>query len=133
MENNGIGVYLHWNGGRDSVEGFLEYCKMCGYREPDEDNYGWASLVTVISNFFGCDGLGVGVDVVENLDCDSDNGVYLIKGWDIEGRMNFEDDEEQDNHALFTVLMEFDKRQPKPLGFEHIKEYCEKNKIPMVG
>ena len=21
-----IGVYLHWNGGRDSVEGFLSYC-----------------------------------------------------------------------------------------------------------
>ena len=22
-----IGVYLHWNGGRDSVEGFLQTCK----------------------------------------------------------------------------------------------------------
>lgn len=30
--NNGIGVYLHWNGGRDSVEGFLEYMKLKKHR-----------------------------------------------------------------------------------------------------
>ena len=23
-----IGVYLHWNGGRDSVEAFLKYCEL---------------------------------------------------------------------------------------------------------
>ena len=23
FDNNGIGVYLHWNGGRDSVQAFL--------------------------------------------------------------------------------------------------------------
>jgi hypothetical protein len=26
-EQKRIGVYLHWNGGLDSVEGFLTYCK----------------------------------------------------------------------------------------------------------
>ena len=36
-----IGVYLHWNGGRDSVEGFITYCKIKGYRPPEYDNYGW--------------------------------------------------------------------------------------------
>ena len=35
FENNGIGIYLHWNGGRDSVEGFLEYCRRKGYRSPE--------------------------------------------------------------------------------------------------
>ena len=25
MDNNGIGIYLHWNGGRDSVRAFLKY------------------------------------------------------------------------------------------------------------
>ena len=25
MYNNGVAIYLHWNGGRDSVEAFLEY------------------------------------------------------------------------------------------------------------
>lgn len=33
-----LGVYLHWNGGRDSVEAFLEYCKRRGFRPPEEDN-----------------------------------------------------------------------------------------------
>ena len=28
FDNNGIGVYLHWNGGRDSVQAFLTYCKL---------------------------------------------------------------------------------------------------------
>ena len=52
-ESNDIGVYLHWNGGRDSVEAFLLYCKLKGYRTPEYDNYGWARLCQVIGNFFG--------------------------------------------------------------------------------
>ena len=28
--HGGIGVYLHWNGGLDSVEAFLKYCEMKG-------------------------------------------------------------------------------------------------------
>ena len=51
-----IGVYLHWNGGRDSVEGFLTYCKIKGYRPPEYDNYGWAYLCMTIGNFFGGEG-----------------------------------------------------------------------------
>lgn len=53
FNNDGVGVYLHWNGGRDSVQAFLTYCKMKGYREPTSDNYGWARLCQVIGNFFG--------------------------------------------------------------------------------
>ena len=30
-ENMTSAVYLHWNGGRDSVEAFLEYCKIRGF------------------------------------------------------------------------------------------------------
>ena len=30
-----LGIYLHWNGGRDSVEGFLEYAKKQGLRAGD--------------------------------------------------------------------------------------------------
>ena len=39
-----IGIYLHWNGGRDSVQAFLKYCELKGYRSPEKDNYGWARL-----------------------------------------------------------------------------------------
>ena len=79
-----IGVYLHWNGGRDSVEGFLTYCKIKGYCPPEHDNYGWAYLCTTIGNFFGQSGLSLGIDVASKLDCDNwDNGTYIIKDWKI--------------------------------------------------
>jgi len=27
-----VGIYVHWNGGRASVEGFLKACRELGYR-----------------------------------------------------------------------------------------------------
>lgn len=52
-KSNDIGIYLHWNGGRDSVEAFLTYCRISGFRPPEHDCYGWARLCQVIANFFG--------------------------------------------------------------------------------
>lgn len=106
-----IGIYLHWNGGRDSVEGFLSYCKKMGFRDPAEDNYGIARLVQVIANFFGPDGLSIGVDVLENLDTMSDNGVYIISNWEIVGRENFEY-EEQSGHNRDEFLSYLNSCQP---------------------
>lgn len=40
-----LGVYLHWNGGRDSVGAFLEYCELRGFRAPDGDTYGWGEAL----------------------------------------------------------------------------------------
>ena len=34
-----LAVYVHWNGGRDSVEAFLTYCKLRGFRAPETDDY----------------------------------------------------------------------------------------------
>ena len=82
-----IGIYLHWNGGKESVDAFLAYCKERGFRCPSKDEYGWASLVTTISNYFGHTGNCVGLDVYEKLDVDNgDNGVYFIENWEIVGR-----------------------------------------------
>ena len=82
-KNNGVGVYLHWNGGRDSVEAFLATCKAKGYRPPERDCYGWAYLCREIANFFD-DGLSVGIDTLNRLDCDNgDNGTYIIENWEI--------------------------------------------------
>lgn len=53
-----IGVYLHWNGGRDSVEAFLKYCEL---RRFHAGNYGAARFVQVVANFFG-GGDYIGVD-----------------------------------------------------------------------
>lgn len=118
FENNGIGIYLHWNGGRDSVEPFLEYCKIRGYRSPETDNYGWASLVRVISNFFGGDGLSIGVDTVNNLDCDNgDNGVYFIEDWQIVGRKYAY--AEQTGHDRIEMLKAIDEAQPNAIGADY--------------
>lgn len=52
-EDKKLGIYLHWNGGRDSVEAFLRYCDLRGFRPPNSDEYGWARLCQVIANFMG--------------------------------------------------------------------------------
>lgn len=110
--SNELGVYLHWNGGRDSVEAFLEYCKLKGYRTPDTDNYGWARLCQVIGNFFG-GGLSIGIDRCCNLDCNNfDNGVYIIEGWDIVDRKYFTG-YEQDLYDLNEILKDINSTQPE--------------------
>ena len=111
LKNNGVGIYLHWNGGRDSVEAFLKYAELKGYRPPDEDCYGWARLCQVIGNFFG-GGYSIGIDTVDNLDTDNgDNGTYIIKGWKIVDREYFEG-EEQDYHKMKDMLIDIDESQP---------------------
>ena len=128
FENNGIGIYVHWNGGRDSVEAFLKYCEMRGFRDPLADNYGWARLTQVIANFMGGDGLSVGVDTVDHLDCDNwDNGVYIIEGWKITGREYYEGTE-QTGHGLFDMLVAIDEAQPENqrLGEEVIRDRLER-------
>jgi hypothetical protein len=113
-EQKEIGVYVHWNGGRDSIEAFLTYCKNKGFRTPEEDCYGWARLCQVLCNYFDGTGLGVGIDLYKNLEhsADFDNGVYIIKDWEIIEREFFEG-KEQNYYNLFEMLLEIDKAQPK--------------------
>lgn len=112
QSSSDIGVYLHWNGGRDSVEAFLKYCELKEYRAPDSDYYGWARLCQVIGNFFGGT-TSIGIDKCCNLDCDNyDNGVYIISGWKIVDR-KYCPSFEQDSHDLLEMLIEIDKSQPK--------------------
>ena len=110
---SGIGVYLHWNGGRDSVEAFLAYCDLKRYRGNDSA-YWAAMLVNVCTNFFG-NGLSCGVGIAKNLDCDNyDNGVYFIDDeWRIVGR-KFEHGEEY-RYDLEEMIKEIDKRQPEAM------------------
>ena len=127
FENNGIGVYLHWNGGMDSVRAFLKYCELRNFRSPSEDSYGWARLAQVISNFMGGDGLSVGVDVVSHLDCDNyDNGVYIIEGWDVVGR-EYHTGAEQDEYGLNEMLVAIDTTQPEnqQIGKDNINKYIQ--------
>jgi hypothetical protein len=77
-------IYLHWNGGRDSVEGFLAAAKKLELRA--DSDYAAARLAQVIGNYFGGT-LSVGVGVYATLDTDNyDNGVYWVENWEIVDR-----------------------------------------------
>ena len=110
-KNNGVGVYLHWNGGITSVKCFLEYCKLKGYRPPETDCYGWARLCQVIGNFFG-GGYSVGVDTLSNLDCDNgDNGTYIIENWEIVDRKH--ECGYVDDYDTTEFLVAIDEKMPE--------------------
>ena len=111
-EDKKIGVYLHWNGGRDSVEAFLQYCKDEGHRAPEQDSYGFARLCQVIGNYFGGT-TSIGIDRYENLDTDNgDNGVYIIKDWEIVAREHHYGQEQQE-YDKKEMLADIREAQPK--------------------
>lgn len=113
-EEKRIGVYLHWNGGRDSVEAFLAVCKRLKHRPPESDCYGFARLCQVIGNYFGGTA-SLGVDTLDHLDCDNgDNGVYIIKNWEIVGREHFDNRSEQQGYELKKLVAEVIANQPNP-------------------
>lgn len=126
-KNCGVGVYLHWNGGRDSVEAFLKYCELKGYRSPDQDCYGWARLCQVIGNYFG-GGLSVGIDTIWHLDRENgDNGVYIIEGWEIVDRYYFEG-WEQDSYDLDEMMLDIDDAMPED---EQIGEFLRAKEVEL--
>lgn len=126
-ETGHIGLYLHWNGGRDSVEAFLTYCKMRGHRSPETDGYGWARLAQVVGNFFGGT-TSVGMVEVGSPDdgrwCD--NGAYVIRNWEIVGRECFAGKEQQE-YDLHDMLREIDRRQPEA---ERFGAYLDSYEVP---
>jgi hypothetical protein len=84
FEGKKTGIYLHWNGGEESVRAFLECARTYGVRDPVRDSYGIARLVQIIGNFLGgSNSLGIGN--LEGLDCDNgDNGLYIVgQDWEI--------------------------------------------------
>ena len=113
LDSHGVGVYLHWNGGYDSVKPLLDYCRMRGFRSPDKDDYGYARMVQVMANFLGGDGCSIGVGLVDHMDQDNwDNGVYVIEGWSIVGRL-FAPSEEQNGYDHAEFLLALDMAQPE--------------------
>ena len=127
FENDGIGVYVHWNGGRDSIEAFLKYCELQGYGSPETDCCGWARLCQVIGNFFeGGDSVDIGK--ICNLDCDNgDNGVYIIENWKVVDRRYGFDHRIRD-FDLRGMLMYIDSHMPEDdrLGEAKILDYLAK-------
>lgn len=129
-EEKQIGIYVHWNGGRESIETFLAYCDMKQYRPPESDCYGWARMCQVIGNFFG-GSTSIGIDKYNRLDTDNwDNGVYIIKDWKIIGRefQQYKDEEIKSIEDIEDNLNYLNEKQPKEeqLSKEEIHDYCVK-------
>lgn len=90
-------IYLHGNGERASVQAFLNVAKEQRLRA---DSYGVARMCQIIGNFFGGNlSLGCSKEATDN----GDNGIYLIKDFEIVGREKFDGFEEIDEEQ--TKLM----------------------------
>lgn len=103
-DENSTGIYLHWNGGPESVKAFLKAAKDLGARDPLEDNYGIARIAQIIGNFFGGT-TSIGVGPLKELDTDNyDNGTYYVgPDFSIEERA---DKDEPMNEELYNKLIE---------------------------
>lgn len=109
-----LAVYLHWNGGRDTVEPLLDYCRMHGYHSPAVCSYGYARICQVMGNFFGgsnCIGLSV---YTHDREMDpGDNGIYVVdENWNIVERIGAPECEQMEYPAKL-VLAELDKNMPE--------------------
>lgn len=88
-KNKVVAVYVHWNGGIESVKAIADVCKARGFRDPDCDlPYAIARFIGVWHEFFGItDGLSLGVMMTDwkgVKDSWLDNGVYTIgKDWEV--------------------------------------------------
>lgn len=134
--NKKVGIYLHWDGGRNSVEAFLKYAQLQGVRNPIYDCYGWARLCQIIANFFTespQDMLSIGIDLYDRLDTDNgDNGTYVIdEKWNIVDRLYFDGAEQKGKTDLLTFLTVIDKAQPvkMQLGADRIEEELKNETI----
>lgn len=135
-----MALYLHWNGGRDTVEPLLKYCEMQGYRPPSSDCYGWARMAQVMGNFFG-GSTSIGIDRFSRLGDQGDNGVYVIDGWkiveriensydedyNITGWQEFPESREQREYDFDEMLHSFDDAMPENL---RIGDYIDAIEIP---
>ena len=74
IENNPLEIYLHWNGGRDSIEPMLTYAREKNVRSGD---YGVARLCQIIGNTLGGT-LSLGVAPKGYYSGDEDNGTYVL-------------------------------------------------------
>ena len=111
-------LYLHWNGGRDSVEPFLYVAKLYGIRCQDDSSYAIARLSQLIGNTLKGT-LSLGVGAYKCLDTTSDNGVYVVKDWEIIERENF-DGEEQSEYDFDKMVK--DIREANDSIFEYEEE-----------
>lgn len=110
-------VYLHWNGGRDSVEGFLSAARYLGLRHKGDDPAATMDALAemIARHFFGYD---VGMTVYrlryDEADTDNgDNGTYLLNAdMRIAGRRFFEGAEDTNADKTRVIFEHIVERAP---------------------
>lgn len=112
-----LALYVHWNGGRQCIEGFLKYCEIREFRPPETDSYGWARLCQVIANYFGAEGLHVGIAPYTDDSCSDpgDNGIYVISNWRIVEHFGgiYDHEKVDEDFDMARWLEAIDERQPE--------------------
>lgn len=111
-----VGIYLHWNGGLDSVAAFLRYCELQGYPAPGKDSdYGMARLAQVIANFFSPGGSSIGIFRYTDDEAEDpgDNGVYILDGWRIARHIEHGRETRCDIDVPDGDLLDIDACQPE--------------------
>lgn len=92
FEKSPINIYVHWNGGIESVKAFCDVAKERKFADPTSDaDYAMARLIGLIHEFFGVtnsDSLGVcafsSAEEEKDAITYADNGKYIIgKDWQI--------------------------------------------------
>lgn len=91
-----IGIYLHWNGGPESVLAFLEAADKLGVCDDSDKSYEIARLVQIIGNFFGGT-TSIGIGPMKELDTDNgDNGTYIASRK--QGKISIRQSKDGKNH-----------------------------------
>lgn len=112
-----FGVYLHWNGGPESVRAFVDAAAEVGMRGAEDPGYCAARLCQIIGNYFG-GGLSVGIVTINPADPweadQGDNGIYIL---DHQGKLTQKRRKESD----FTIARVPKSERPK---YESIKAAC---------
>tara|TARA_Y100000114_G_scaffold78336_1_gene72068 strand:- start:270 stop:686 length:417 start_codon:yes stop_codon:yes gene_type:complete len=105
-----MSLYLHWNGGRDTVEPLLHVAKLYGVRCQSASDYAIARLSQIMGNYFGGTySVGVGTYKQYEKQLGIDNGVYVVQDWEIVDR-EFEPPYEQQEYDFNKMVAEIRSR-----------------------
>lgn len=105
------GIYIHWNGGRDSVEPILWATKNLVANKA-------ATAHTELENIaYTLDAVGFNPEIgkLNELDCDNyDNGVYITQNYEIVGR-KYHRGSEQKEYSFLAFVRFINEQLPKRL------------------
>ena len=102
-------LYLHWNGGRDSVEGFLLATRILMETRGSDKHYSMARFTQVVGMFL--DGnMSYGMGQLKNFGTDQDNGVYVVNTKDLSIKERIYPDYYTENGIRFEEQLEHDSK-----------------------